>query len=265
MSATASDSGPIADDLQLVLPPKSTPAGEGVNWIGAGWRLFAKAPLMWVVSMLVLFVLAIVVNLIPIIGSLAWQILSPVFTAGFMVACRALERGGEFEIEHLLAGFKTNFVNLMIVGFVFLLAWVAIFAVVALFVGFGVFMAVMGGNPNDVYPAIAASGMSILVGVLVMLLLLVPLLMAYWFAPALVILHNMAPLGAMKASFSGCLRNLIPFLVYGLVMMLACIVAVIPFGLGMLVWVPVAITSTYAAYRAIFTEEAAPTVPARKF
>jgi uncharacterized membrane protein len=45
-----------------------------------------------------------------------------------------------------------------------------------------------------------------------------------------------------------------PFLVWGIVMTLAGIVAVIPFGLGLLVWLPVAIASTYIAYRDIFTE-----------
>jgi len=55
------------DGLQLV-EPRGLTAGAGVAWIGKGWRLFAKAPLMWVISVLVLFVLAIVVNIVPFIG-----------------------------------------------------------------------------------------------------------------------------------------------------------------------------------------------------
>jgi hypothetical protein len=39
------------------------------------------------------------------------------------------------------------------------------------------------------------------------------------------------------------------------------LLAAIPFALGMLVWVPVAITSGYAAYRHIYTEGGA-VVPA---
>jgi uncharacterized membrane protein len=125
----------------------------------------------------------------------------------------------------------------------------------------GIVMAIVSGNPNDVGPAAMASGMAILVGVLVMLALMVPLLMAYWFAPALIILNDMDAIAAMRASFSGCLRNIIPFLVYGIVMLLLAIVAVIPLGLGMLVWFPLALTSSYAAYRAIFTEDDVPTAP----
>ena len=71
----------------------------------------------------------------------------------------------------------------------------------------------------------------------------------------------LAPVDAMKASFFGCLANIVPFLLYGLVMFVAAVLAMIPFGLGMLVWVPVAIASNYVGYRQIFTEEAAPAPP----
>src|ERR1043165_3314190 len=96
------------EELRLV-EPRALTAGAGVDWIGEGWRLFARAPLMWVISILVLVVLAVVVNIIPIIGGLAFQLLQPVFAAGFIVACRSIETGGEFELEHLFAGFKRNF------------------------------------------------------------------------------------------------------------------------------------------------------------
>ena len=100
-----------------------------------------------------------------------------------------------------------------------------------------------------------ASAVMILVGILVMLALLVPLFAAYWFAPALVMMHGMAPMEAMKESFYACSRNFVPFLVYGFVMTIGAVLAVLPFGLGFLVWVPVAIASTYVAYREIFTED----------
>jgi uncharacterized membrane protein len=250
--AVAADEG-----LTLVLPGKGVAAGQGVTWIGTGWKLFAKAPLMWIVALLVLVVIAIVVNLVPILGGIAFQILTPVFYGGFFVACRSLERGGDFELEHVFAGFKTQFANLAIVGAIFLVAMLALLVVLAVFVGFGILGALLSGNPDDVLPAIAASGAAILLGLLVMLALMIPVLMAYWFAPALVIMHGMNAFEAMKASFFGCLKNLLPFLVYGVVMLIIFVVASIPLGLGLLVAIPLSFTSTYAAYRDIFTEDAA--------
>ena len=252
----------MATDGLRLTEPRGLSAGAGMEWIGEGWKLFARAPLMWVVSILVMFVLAIVANFVPIIGSLAFQLLQPVFAAGFVVACRSLETGGEFEIEHIFAGFKRNFANLLVVGAILLAGFVALLLVFAVFAGFGLVTAMIAGNHDNILPALMASGMSIAIGTLVMLFLMVPLLMAYWFAPALVMMHDMAPIAAMKASFSGCLRNIVPFLLYGIVMFLLCIVASIPFGLGMLVWVPLMVSSTYVAYRRIFTEDATASEPA---
>ena len=249
------------DGLQAV-EPRGESAGAGVNWIGEGWKLFARAPLMWVVSILILFVLAVVANFIPIIGGLAFQMLQPVFAAGFVIACRSLETGGEFELEHVFAGFKRNFGNLLVVGLILLAGFIALLLVFAVFAGFGLITAFMAGDPSNYLPAIMASGMSIALGTLVMLFLMVPLTMAYWFAPALVVMHDMAPVAAMKQSFRGCLRNIVPFIVYGFVMMVLCVVALIPFGLGLLVWVPLLIASTYVAYRRIFTEGSMPVEPA---
>lgn len=250
------------EPLRLVDPPRNNRAGAGVDWIGEGWRLFAKAPLMWIVSLLVLFVLSIVANLVPAVGPFIFQIFNPAFAAGYVVACRSLETGGEFEIEHLFAGFKRNLGNLVVVGLLFVAGGIALLLVFAAFAGFGIIMAFIAGNPNDVLPAVMASGISIAIGALVMLALMVPWLMAYWFAPALVMMHDMAPIAAMKASFFGCLRNIVAFLVYGFIMFVLLCVALIPFGLGLLVWLPVAIGSSYAAYRAIYTEDAAPAEPA---
>jgi uncharacterized membrane protein len=255
---TATAAVAAADALKLVLPGRSCPAGAGMKWIGDGWPLFTKAPLMWILALLVLMIIWVVLGLIPVIGWLALQILSPVFYAGLTVACRSLERGGDFELEHLFAGFKTQFVNLMVVGVVLLIGMMLIFLVFALFAGFGVLGAILAGNMDDITPALMASGFAIILGSLVMLGLMVPLMAAYWFAPALVIMHGMAPIAAMKASFWGCLRNIVPFLIYGIIMLVLAFLAVIPIGLGMLVWIPLTFTSTYAAYRDIFTEDTRP-------
>jgi uncharacterized membrane protein len=91
--------------------------------------------------------------------------------------------------------------------------------------------------------------------------LVVPLMAAYWFAPALVIMHDVKPMAAMRESFLACFRNFMPFLVYGIIMFVLAIVAALPFGLGFLVLVPVAMASVYVQYRQIFTDavETAPT------
>lgn len=260
MTPTHTESMPAAntpvDDLELVLPSRIEPFGAGWTWIAEGWALFAKSVPMWIASIVLLFIVAVVLNFIPLFGQLAFQLLSPVISAGFVVACRSLERGGDFELEHLLAGFKTRFGNLIIVGLLTMLGWVAIFLVFAAFVGFSILTAMLTGNTDTILNAVAASGLAILLGMLVCSLLALPLVAAYWFAPALVVMHDVSPLSAMKLSFFGCIRNFLPFLLYGIIMTVFAVIAAIPLGLGFLVWLPLAVASTYVAYRRIFTAEA---------
>ena len=52
-----------------------------------------------------------------------------------------------------------------------------------------------------------------MLGVLVFTVLWALLMMALWFAPALVMLHDVAPLDAMKLSARACMHNLLAFLV----------------------------------------------------
>jgi uncharacterized membrane protein len=263
MSATQTQADGQAPDegLRLIVPGRSMPAGAGWDWIALGWKAFTAAPMMWILSVVALFVVAIVTALLPIVGSILFQLLQAVIAGGYMAACRSLERGGEFEIEHLLSGFSKRFASLLIVGLIFLVGWLVLVLIMFAFVGMALLGAFMSGDPSVVTTALMGSAISVMLGSLVVLALMVPLVMAYWFAPALVMIHDMPPIDAMKASFFGCLRNIVPFLVYGLVMLVAAVIAAIPLGLGFLVWVPLAIASTYVAYRQIFTEDVSGEAP----
>ncbi|MGI9229002.1 MAG: BPSS1780 family membrane protein, partial [Gammaproteobacteria bacterium] len=57
---------------------------------------------------------------------------------------------------------------------------------------------------------------------------------------------------AITQSFLGCLRNILPFLLYGLAMFAFFLLAVTPLGLGLLVYIPVALAAMYASYRDVF-------------
>jgi len=262
MNATASPAPDTSSDLRLVLPGRIASLGAGVAWFSGGWKLFVRAPLMWIISIILVFICVVAVSLVPILGQIAVNLLQPVILAGFMIACHSLERGGEFELDHLLGGFKKEFGNLVIVGLIFLGIAIVIAIVSFTFIAVTVGTAFLTGDPEQALATLMGSALAALLGVLIMLALLVPLFAAYWFAPVLVVMHGMSPVEAMKASFFACFRNFFSMLVYGIVMIPLAILAAIPFGLGFLVLVPMTIASIYVSYREIFTEEAAP-VPAK--
>jgi uncharacterized membrane protein len=223
-------------------------AGRGWDWIASGWALFKKQAGMWIAVVLVAFVIFFVLALIPVIGSLATFVLSPVFAAGVLVCAREVDEGRSMDVGHLFAGFRGKLGPLATVGAIYLGAAVVIALVVGLATGASVF-AMMSGSGAEVTPAAA---MTVILAMLIMLALLLPVIMAVWFAPALVMFHDKPAVEAMKESFTGCLRNIVPFLVYGIVMMVFGVIASIPLGLGWLVLGPVLCTSYYTSYKDIY-------------
>ena len=175
-----------------------------------------------------------------------------------MLGCYVLDTGGRLKVDHLFAGFKNNTGSLVAVGGLYILGSIAIGIVVMLLVFllggrdiFGLISAVESGaqiSPQET-AQLAYLG---LIAVLIGLALVVPLLMATWFAPALVVFHSLGAVEAMKLSFQGCLRNIAPFLIYGLITLVLMVLAIIPALLGLLVLIPTLIAATYIGYKDIF-------------
>jgi len=224
-------------------------AGRGWDWIAAGWELFKKQAGMWIALTLVALVIFVVLAFIPFLGSIASIVLTPVFGAGIVIGCRAIEEGRALEIGHLFAGFKEKLAPLATVGAIYLGAAIVIALVVGLATGASIFAMMSGHAPEVATPAAA---LTVVLALLIMLALLLPVMMAIWFAPPLVVFHDKSAVEAMQESFTGCLRNIVPFLVYGVVMLALSLVASIPLGLGWLVLGPVLAASLYTSYKDIY-------------
>jgi len=227
---------------------QSRPAGNGWTWIAEGWELFKRQPGLWIGMVLLAAVIFIAASLIPIVGPLATTLFGPVFAAGVMVGCKTLDSGGELELGHLFAGFRERTGTLIAVGALYLAATVVVIVVVSLVMGVGMMTMMGAGDPQEV----AAMGMTILLAVLIMFALLLPAVMAIWLAAPLVVFHEHGAIEAMKGSFAGCLKNILPFLVYSVVLFVFAIAATLPLMLGWLVLGPVFAASVYASYRDIY-------------
>lgn len=238
--------------------PVSVPFGHGSSWIGSAFNNHFKAnPLSWIATFLVFFILSVIMQVIPLIGPLAMALLSPVFAAGFMIGAHAQDQGEDFTIGHLFSGFKQSTGQLILVGLLYMVGTIAIvFVVFALMGGSAAMFGMMDPSDPTAAQAMAQNPMMMFLPSLVILALFLPLMMAYWFAPALVALDGVSAMAAMRMSFSGCLKNILPFLLYGIIMLVLGIIAAIPFGLGLLVLLPIMMASMYTAYRDIYYPQA---------
>jgi hypothetical protein len=246
-------------------------AGRGWSWIAEGFAYFKRAPGAWIGLMLVFLLIVIVLSIIPFVGSIAVNLLFAVFMAGIMAGCKAIEDGDGLRVGHLFSGFSMSVGQLVLVGLLYLLFIIGVVVVMMLMMGgLGAFGDMQGGN----------FGPGFLVAMLVAFALFIPAIMAIWFAPALVGLNNLSAVRGMGASFKACLKNIVPFLIYGLVFLgIFLVVALVLGGIagagmfaggqlnfGMMAVVgllylafaliigPVTMGSMYAAYRDIFYE-----------
>ena len=201
--------------------------------------------------MVLFFVILAVLSAIPVISILT-SLLTPVFVAGLILGCRDLDGGNELKVAHVFAGFQNRAGSLIGLG-----AINVILTILFVVIMFGIMLAMGNFDPEawETGQMTDQEAMSMILAVLVMTLFMIPLLMLFWFAPTLIVLHeDVGIIEAMKLSFLGCIRNILPFLIYGIVGFILMILASIPFGLGWLVLGPVLFGTIYASYKDIFLE-----------
>jgi len=231
---------------------RSVSADRGLQWLVSGWRLFMMSPGVWLGITIVMLIAMMLIGTVPPFGSLAIAFLMPVVAAGMMLGCQALEQGGELRFDHLFAGFHRQTGNLVIVGVWSLVGHAVIGMVVFAIGGGAVLSGVMSGVMLGAGPGALLALGGMMVAVMVGAVLLVPLAMALWFAPALVIFSGLTPGAALKASFDGCMKNMAPFMIYGIVLFILLLLALIPILLGVLVLIPVLTGSVFASYGDIY-------------
>ena len=246
---------------KFMLHVRSVTAARGWRWIADGLALFQKSPLMWLMITLGLFVAYKLILFIPIIG-VAAILLMPIVLVGLMEGCRALDLGQELKPGYLLSGFTRNTGALAMLGAVYLLGNLLIILIITTLGGEALmqvlkFMSEQKVTPENIHlirEAVSKATFAVVFG----WLLSIPLVMACWFSPLLVYLHDLKILHAMGISLKACLQNMMPFLVYGAILFLA-LMLVTPLSmatrildLGMWLLAPLVIPSIYVSYKDIF-------------
>jgi hypothetical protein len=250
----------------------TVPAGCGWNWVRTGFALFRKNPAMWAFLVFCYIMLMQLLGMIPVLGWFAATVLIPVFSASFMIVSRELDQGNKLGVGLLFSGFRSNLTALLRQGGLYLASALAILGLTALVDG-GVLLELMvlGERPPvSAFEDGSLAGAAALAGTLY-----VPVLAAFWFAPALSAWRNLPALQALFYSLFAAFRNWRAFLVYGLALVLLSIICsfalfvlalLVRSLLGnksqdafllvvlpvMLTYVPTLFASFYASYRDIF-------------
>jgi hypothetical protein len=261
----------------------TVPAGYGWKWVLTGFALFRKNPAMCAFLVFSYIMLMQLLGMVPVLGWFAATVLIPAFSASFMIVSQELDQGKRLGFALLFSGFRSNLPALLTQGGLYLASALGILGLSALIDGGALLQLMILGErpPASAFEDGSLAGAAALAGTLYL-----PVLAAFWFAPALSAWHNLPAFQALFYSLFAALRNWRAFLAYGVAVVLlglictfalfvlalllrgllgdrsqnALVLVVLPV---MLTYVPTLFASFYASYRDIFPPaDAAPAAEA---
>jgi uncharacterized membrane protein len=224
-------------------------ASHGAKWVASGFRIFRGQPMAWTGMPVGWLVMTFGLFLIPLLGPVLAYLLQPVFFASFALTAAKQLAGERIEMGDLFLGFRGNVKALLAVGAI---EFATVFGVSLLMAMLGLPSAADPTGkmlaPEEIVSQLKGKEWILVFGFLVIALVKG----ALWFAPPLIAFHGLSMPHAVRWSVYAALSNLGAMLVYGAAVTVMMMVAMIPWGLGLLIALPVMVTSTYAGYRDVF-------------
>lgn len=237
---------------------RSVEFGRGAAWFGEGWRIFLANPGLWIVFVIVLVVISVVLALVPVLGQIALDLILPALCGGMFYAAHELAQGRKATFEQLFIGLSDDKLRnpLLVLGGMLVGVHVLFVVLGFIFIGSGMGMASMSQVATP--EMMTGMGVGMLAMMLVFALLGMVVGLAFFYAVPLVVLDRVAPMDAVKSSVAASFANVLPLVLFGIIYVVLAIIAMIPFGLGFLVFVPVAFGAAYASYRDVYHGVATP-------
>ncbi|WP_240042196.1 BPSS1780 family membrane protein [Photorhabdus khanii] len=243
----------IPDNKEVFIPGGQSLDGEnGIKWIGQAWSLIKNKLGMWVLLNIIYLAIMLGLQMIPLLGLFA-GVLAPVFIGGIISVCEKQRTTGQFELGLLFSGFQKNFTSLLCVGA--LSFGIIILGVIAVLIVGGSTMVhiLLSSQQGDISAEMLQHSLSTLfLSSFVIFIFYISALALTWFAPALIIIHNLKLGAAMSMSLEAVKKNLLPGFLFFMAIGGIVMISVVPLGLGLLISMPLFLASYYSSYRNIF-------------
>ena len=219
------------------------------NWLLKGWGIFKKSPITWSLMVLI-FTIFYIVGMNSLIGKALAAFLTPVFAGGIYMAAYKSDNGEPIAIENLFSMFKDTqkLKQLMIIGAIGV-AIVGLTYIAQNMVGSDYEMRYKSGNDTTF-----SENRTTTLGSTLSSIITWGWGLASLFSIPLVAIKNQMAIESLKNSFSASLINLMPLFVFYGFGILLMIVGAIPFGLGLLVALPVLFCASYFAFKTVYLE-----------
>lgn len=205
------------DKTARAYPYTRHPARQGMVWLKQALQMFNQHRLAWVVLLLAYYLLLLVTRALPIIGPWAMTIIKPVLAVGLLAAAWNQERGKPPALGMILQGFRANLWALLPIGVFFVVGMTAAVFGSALVDG-GKLIEFISNSANATEAEMQKSleDPQLQFGMLFSALLSLPVLVATWWAPALIVFQDAGPGTALLTSMRAAFANWRPLAIYGL-------------------------------------------------
>ncbi|MBK7794676.1 MAG: hypothetical protein IPO75_01235 [Betaproteobacteria bacterium] len=245
-------------------------ARRGAIWLKEAHAMLTAHRLPWLMLLLLYYLVIGIVDIIPLIGQFGLPLLKPVFAVGFLAAAWNQERGGVPELRLLFQGFRSNLWALLPLG-AFMLVGISVAVLATSLVDGGKLLEVLSGKVK-LDEAVLATG-EVQAAMLFAAVLALPVILALWFAPALVVFQDCSAAEALATSLRAAIANWRAISVYGALVFLfggvlpgiatAIVAAVVPAEYALVVAVAFLLpyvflfvatlhVSDYVSYRDVF-------------
>lgn len=225
------------------MQPKAIPANRPVDWYVQAWGIFKRDPAAWVVMVAIMLMGSLLLSLLPVIGMILLLLLMPGLVAGLLFAAREAVDGRAVKVEYLwrvLADGQQRG-GFLLLGAVMFGAVISLAVISAPFVGDSLLRSATTGLPGF--------GVG---GLLFLLAVGFASFAVFNYTPAVMLFRQQPVFEALKQCVSTVATYVIPVLIFFLLYAVGSSIASIPFGLGLLVFIPLTVIALYLSYRDMF-------------
>ncbi len=217
----------------MLLINRTVELKASIEWLKSSFTTLREKPLQFIV----LGIFSTLIGMMPIFGAF----MGPLFTARFACLTQKVENNEPILFSTL---FNDFFVNKTVVklALVNLLITTGFFVIQYLVVGVLKQRGIDESSPGSIVMLICY------------ILPVLVLQLAMWLSPIICLYNeNITPFQAMWLSLKATAFNVATMFIYAILVIFFTLLALIPLGLGLLIWVPMLNIVTYFIYKSLFS------------
>ena len=228
--------------------PQERPASHGWQWLRSSFQLFRIEPLPWLFKFLGSFGFILLIAMIPTVGQWSGIVVYPVMGWWMWTISRYHDQQSSAE-DKVHPNLKEQIPLLLLLGALSMLASMLLGEVVEDLTGVSLETAAeleQDGQPDftTLMPLMKAMALHTILSL--------PITMATYFAPPLIALQGVSLADALRLSFIGCIKNIIPLGWNFTIVLGIGGVSMIFAGLPLLIFAPVFLLMLYTTYLDIY-------------